>query len=194
MLLGEHDDERWPDQLAGRAPSDAETQALRQVLLDYAREQHELNEFQKKKRQTALINRLRQENLLQPAPRVWRWSPALAAGLALTLVGGWLWRHELAQTLPDYSDSFYDYPQPKGPLDHLPVRTVEDLDATLRQWKRLLVDSKLPYRMTAASNGKTVEVWVGPQPPPALREFLAREQLTPAADGWLRVLVQEKAE
>ena len=206
MSSHDDDDDRWLKQLAGREPGDPETQALRQVLLDYAREQHELNEFQKKKRQIALINRLKQENLLPPAsggwrwpewltasaPRVWQWSPALAAGLAVALVGGWLWHHELTQTLPDYSDSFYDYPQAKGPLDHLPVRTVADLDATLREWKRLFVDHKLPYRITADPGGKIVEVWAGPQPPAALREFLTREQLAPDADGWLRVRVQQK--
>lgn len=73
------------------------------------------------------------------------------------------------------------------------MRTIADPDATLHQWKRLFVDSRLPYRITADPGGKIVEVWVGPQPPPALREFLEREQLTAAADGWLRVLVQGRA-
>ena len=127
------------------------------------------------------------------APRFRQWSPALAAGLAVTLVGGWLWHYELTRTLPDYSDHFYDYPQARGPLDHLPVWPVADLDATLRQWKHLFVDHKLPYRITADPGGKRVEVWVGTQAPAAFQEFLKREQLAPGADGWLRVLVQEKA-
>lgn len=204
MSSHDDDDDRWLKQLAGREPGDPETQALRQVLLDYAREQHESNEFQKKKRQIALINRLRQENLLPPAPRAWRWpewvtaaprfrpwSPALAAGLAVALIGGWLWHYELTRTLPDYSDNFYDYPQSKGLLDHLPVRKVADLDATLRQWKRLFMDNKLPYRITADPNGKIVEVWVSSQAPAAFQELLKQEQLAPGADGWLRVLVRE---
>lgn len=48
MSSHDDDDDRWLKQLAGREPGDPETQALRQVLLDYAREQHESNEFQKK--------------------------------------------------------------------------------------------------------------------------------------------------
>lgn len=49
MALHDDDDDRWFDRLAGRESGDAETRALRQVLLDYAREQGETNEFQKKK-------------------------------------------------------------------------------------------------------------------------------------------------
>lgn len=194
MALHDDDDDRWFDRLAGRESGDAETRALRQVLLDYAREQGETNEFQKKKRQLALAKRLKEENLLEPERRVWRLPPALAAGLAIAVVGGWLWHQVSIQTLPDLSDNFYDHPQPKGPLDHLPVRTVVDLDATLRQWKQLFADHKLPYRITADPTGKVIEVWVGPQPPAALRELLTREQLAPAADGWLRVRVQERAQ
>ena len=72
MSSHDDDDDRWLKQLAGREPGDPETQALRQVLLDYAREYCEVYEFQKK-RQSALLDRLRRENLLPPAPRAWRW-------------------------------------------------------------------------------------------------------------------------
>ncbi len=190
MTPHDDDDDRWLNQLAGREPGDASTEVLRQVLCEYASDPRQVDELRKKKQQLALIKRLQQEALLPTQQRVWRPPLALAAGVAVLLVGGLLVKSQLPETLPDYSDSFYDYPQPKGPMESLPVRTVEDVDATLRQWKRLFVDAKLPYRITADAAGKIVEVWVGQQSPPMLREFLEREQLTPAADGWLRVLVQ----
>ena len=163
---------------------DAPTEDVVRALID-----------KKEQRRIAVAERLKRWIRLpqfpQPAPHGLPLAAGLAAGLAITLIGGpWVWQS--FQSPPDISDSFYDYPQPRGLSDHLPVRTVTDLEATLRQWKRFFIDSKLPYRITAESGGKVVEVWVGPQPSAALSEWLTREQLLLGTDGWVRAQVQEQ--
>lgn len=88
-------DDDWLDQLAGRTPGNAESEALRRVLLEYCSDQGEFDEVRSKRRQLALLKRLRREN---PTP-LERYSSrfpvlamlrplALAAGVTTLLIGG----------------------------------------------------------------------------------------------------------
>lgn len=181
----------WLAILAGREQPDAdsrtqrEAQTLRRVLLERVPAAEP--------RWEAFKQRLDREGwpTAERRHRLVRIPQALAAGIALIMVSSAALYYAVSfHTLPDVSTNFDDYPVARG-VAVIPQRIVADPRREAEGLKRQLKALNLPYRVQEVAQGLQVEFYVGPEPPPPVKAFLDKQQVTAGDDHWVRWVYRE---